>query len=136
MGLSFNSAGLEVVLRRRVDLNRELRAAGLANLAAAAFGAPPAYQSLSANVLALRAGDGRRTTATTALVVVVAAIVLGPRLITWAPTVVVAGVLVSLGLGLLRSWVLDAWKTLSRLEYAIVVLILAVIAGFGLLAGV
>jgi SulP family sulfate permease len=136
MGLSFNSAGLEVELRRRVDLNRELRAAGLANLAAAAFGAPPAYQSLSANVLALRVGDARRTTAIAALVVVVAAIVLGPRLIAWTPTVVVGAMLVSLGLGLLRSWVLDAWRTLSRLEYGIVVLILAVIAGFGLLAGV
>lgn len=136
MGLSFNSAGLEVAMRRRVDLNRELRAAGLANLAVAAFGAPPAYQSLSANVLALRFGDARRTTALTALAVVVAGIALGPRLIAWVPTVIVGGVLISLGLGLLRSWVIDAWRTLSRFEYGIVVLILAVIAGFGLLTGV
>lgn len=136
MGLSFNVAGLEVALRRRVDLNQEFRAAGLANLATAAFGAPPAYQSLSMNVLALRTGGTRRTTAATALVVVAAAIVLGPALVAWMPTAVVGGVLVSLGLGLLRSWVIDAWRTLSRLEYGIVMSILATIAAFGLLAGV
>ncbi len=136
MGLSFNVAGLETVLRRRIVLDREMRAAGLGNLAAAAFGAPPTYPSLSANLLGARLGGGRRVTAWVAAGVTATTIAFGPALIGWVPTPVVAGVLISLGLGLLHEWVVAAFGILGRVEYAIVILILVVIAAFGLLQGV
>jgi len=136
MGLSFNTAGLEVALRRRVRLDPELRAAGLGNLAGSAFGALPAYHSMSSQLLSLRIGGGRRTTTVTAVAVLAAAILAGPTWITWVPAPIVGGVLVSLGFALLREWVIDAIATLSRLEYGIVLLILGVIAIAGLLPGV
>jgi SulP family sulfate permease len=136
MGLSFNTAGLEVALRRRVRLDPELRAAGLGNLAASAFGAVPAYPSMAAHLLALRLGGGLRATTFAVVAVLAVAIVAGPAWIAWVPAPVVGGVLVSLGFGLLREWVIDAVGTLSRLEYGIVLLILGVIAFAGLLPGV
>ncbi|MFN2322762.1 MAG: SulP family inorganic anion transporter [Trueperaceae bacterium] len=136
MGLSFNTAGLEVALRRRVRLDPELRAAGLGNLAASAFGAVPAYPSMAAQLLALRLGGGRRTTTFAVVAVLAAGVVAGPAWIAWVPAPIVGGVLVSLGFGLLREWVIDAIATLSRLEYGIVLLILGVIAVAGLLPGV
>jgi sulfate permease, SulP family len=136
MGLSFNTAGLEVTLRRRVRLDPELRAAGLGNLAASAFGAVPAYPSMAAHLLALRLGGGLRATTFAVVAVLAVAIAAGPAWIAWVPAPVVGGVLVSLGFGLLREWVIDAVGTLSRLEYGIVLLILGVIAFAGLLPGV
>ena len=136
MGLSFNTAGLEVALRRRVRLDPELRAAGLGNLAASAFGAVPAYPSMAAQLLGLRLGGGRRATTFAVVAVLATALFAGPAWIAWVPAPVVGGVLVSLGFGLLREWVIDATRTLSRLEYGIVLLILGVIAVAGLLPGV
>jgi sulfate permease, SulP family len=136
MGLSFNAAGLETALRRRIVLDREMRATGLGNLAAAAFGAPPTYPSLSANLLGARLGGTHRVTAWIAAGVTAAAVAFGPALIGWVPTPIVAGVLISLGLGLLHEWVVAAARILGRVEYAIVILILVVIAAFGLLQGV
>lgn len=134
--LAFNAAGIETETRHRADLDRELRAAGLGNLAAAAFAAPPAFPALATSVLASRLGGPRGPVAGGALAVVAVGLVLGPRLVAWVPASLAGGVLVALGLGMLRSWLVDAWRTLSRLEYAIVVLIVGTIAGFGLLAGV
>jgi SulP family sulfate permease len=136
IGLSFNTAGLEVALRRRIRLDPELRAAGLGNLAASAFGAVPAYPSMAPQLLGLRLGGGGRATTFAVVAVLATALVAGPSWIAWVPTPIVGGVLVSLGLGLLREWVVDAVRTLSRLEYGIVLLILAVIALAGLLPGV
>jgi SulP family sulfate permease len=136
MGLSFNTAGLEVALRRRVRLDPELRAAGFGNLVASAFGGLPAYHSMSSQLLALRIGGGRPATTVAAVAVLAAAILAGPAWIRWVPAPVVGGVLVSLGFGLLREWVVEATRTLSRLEYGIVLLILGVIAVAGLLPGV
>ncbi len=136
MGLSFNVAGLETALRRRIVLDREMRAAGLGNLAAAAFGAPPTYPSLSANLLGARSGGTHRMAALVAAVVTAGSAAFGPALVGWVPTPLVAGVLISLGLGLLYEWVVAAPAVLARLEYAIVLLILIVIATLGLLEGV
>ncbi len=136
MGLSFNTAGLEVALRRRVRLDPELRAAGFGNLAASAFGALPAYHSMSSQLLSLRIGGGHASTTVTAVAVLAAALLAGPTWITWVPAPIVGGVLVSLGFALLREWVIDAIAMLSRLEYGIVLLILGVIAVAGLLPGV
>ena len=136
IALSFNTAGLEVALRRRVRLDPELRAAGLGNLAASAFGALPAYHAISSHLLALRVGGEGRATTVALVAVLIAAIFAGPTWITWVPAPVVGGVLVSLGFGLLREWVVDAISTLTRFEYAIVLLILGVIAVAGLIPGV
>jgi SulP family sulfate permease len=136
LGLSFNVAGLEVVMKRRIVLDKELRAAGYGNLVAAAFGGAPGYPALSSNALMARLGGTHRATSWLAAMVVGIGVAAGPALVAWVPAPVVGAVLASLGLVLLREWVVDAVAKLSRIEYGITLVILLTIASVGLLPGV
>ena len=136
LAFAFNVAGLEVVMARRIRLDEELRAVGYGNLVAAAFGGAVSYPGLSSNSLAARLGGARKATSWSAASVIGLAVAAGPALVAWVPTPVVGAVLASLGLVLLRAWVVDAYGRLSRIEYAIVLAILVAIAVGGLLQGV
>ena len=136
LGLSFNVAALEVVMARRIGLDTELRAVGYGNLAAAAFGGAPGYPALSSNALMARLGGTHRATSWVAAAVVGVSVVAGPALVAWVPAPVVGAVLASLGLVLLREWVVDAFARLSHVEYGIMLVILVTIASVGLLPGV
>ena len=50
--------------------------------------------------------------------------------------VVLGGMVCYMGLAFLAEWLYDAWFRLSRLDYALIVIILALIAVFGILPGV
>ncbi len=83
-----------------------------------------------------RLGGTHWATSWLAAAVVGAGVVAGPALVAWVPAPVVGAVLASLGLVLLREWVVDAFTKLSRVEYGIVLVILGTIASVGLLPGV
>lgn len=136
MELLFNATGMELGSGRKVDLDRELRAAGLGNLVAAWFGGNAGYQGLSYTMLSLRIGTGSRIAALSAVLVVVATLVFGVSLLAYVPTMVVGGLLCYLGLMFLLEWVIEARNKLSRFEYAIVLAILVVIAAVGFLPGI
>jgi sulfate permease, SulP family len=135
VALLLNTSGIELISDRDMDLNRELRAAGGANLLAGLGGGLVGFQALSLTALARRSGGGRLVGVVAALVCA-AALVFGGSFIGLVPRTVVGGLLVFLGLVFLTEWLYDAWRRLPRTDYAVVVLILAVIAVFGFLAGV
>ena len=64
ISLLFNISGLEVALHRDIDLNRELRTAGLANLIAGFVGGTIGYPVLSLTMLNQRIGQGSRPSST------------------------------------------------------------------------
>jgi sulfate permease, SulP family len=131
-----NTTGLELGLGRKVDLNRELRAAGLGNLLAGALGGAIVYQGLSLTMLAHRVGTGSRLVPMAAVGVTALTLLLGPGLLELVPTVVVGAVLAYLGLTFLDEWVLASARRLPWLEHAIVLTIAITIAAAGILTGV
>lgn len=135
VGLLLNTSGIELTVDRDADLNRELRVAGGANVVAGLGGGIVGFHALSLTALARRAGGGRAVGLVAALVCAVA-VVAGGSFIGLVPRTVVGGLLVFLGLAFLVEWLYDAWWRLPRADYAVVVLILAVIATFGFLVGV
>lgn len=136
LALLLNATGIEVASRRRVDLDRELRAAGLANLLAGSVGGMVGYHVLSLTALNLRAGSGSRVASLTSVLVIVFSLVIGVSVFAFIPTAIVGGLLVYLGGSFLIEWLGGAFTKLTRVEYAIVVLILVVIAGVGFLPGI
>jgi sulfate permease, SulP family len=135
VALLLNTSGIELSSDTDADLDRELRAAGGANVLAGAGGGIVGFHALSLTVLARRSGGGR-TVGVVAALVCAAALVLGGDLIGLVPRTVVGGLLVFLGLAFLFEWLVDAWWRLPRADYGVVVLIVAVIAVFGFLEGV
>lgn len=131
-----NATGLELIAKRDLNLNHELRVTGLANIIAAAGGGPPGYHMLGATAL------GQRMNAKTRLVTVTAALLCGLILfaggafISYLPVALLSSLLLVLGVSFLIDWVYDAWFKLPRMEYAIVLFSLVVIATAGFLEGV
>ncbi len=129
------ASGIEVSTGREIDLNRELRACGTGNLAAAFSASPPGYIIVTMSVLSNRLGANHRLVGL--LVAGMSALVMffGAGLISLFPKPVLGGVLVYLGLTFLVEWLYEGWRKLSRPDYAIVVAILLAMSLFGLLAG-
>ena len=131
-----NATGLELVAKRDIDLNRELRTTGLANLVAGLGGGPAGYHLLGATALGYRIGAQSRLLTLTAALVCGSILFAGGGFISYLPVALLSSLLLVLGLSFLIDWLYDAWFKLPRSEYFIVWIGLVVIATAGFLQGV
>ena len=136
IALLLNATGLELSLRRDLDLNREMRAAGWANLVAGLGGGFVGYHALSLTMLNARLGVTSRLGGLLVAVVVGVALLFGGAALGLLPKLIFGALLAYLGLSLLWEWVVAAARRLPRIDYAIVVGILVIIAAVGFLPGV
>ncbi len=136
IALLLNVTGLELTLRQDLDLNREMRAAGLGNLAGGLGGGFITYHSLSVSVLNARLGANTRLAGLATATVTALALLFGGTALGYFPKMVFGALLVYLGLSFLWEWGVAARRRLPRIDYAIVLGILAVIAAVGFLQGV
>lgn len=136
LALLLNASGIEMAVDRDLDLNRELRAAGAANVLSGVAGGMPGYHKVSATVLAHALGATTRVVALVAAGVCAMALVVGASAFSWLPRLALGGLAAYLGLRLLVEWVYDAWFRLGHIEYLLVLGILLVVAAAGFLPGV
>jgi len=136
LGFLLNASALELVAKRDMDLNRELRIAGLANLLAGLGSAPAGYHLLGATSLAQRMGA--RTRLTSFIVPLMCGLMLlaGGAFVSFIPAAFLSGMLLVLGMSFLMDWVYDARKQLPASDYVLVWVILFVVAAVGFLQGV
>lgn len=136
IALLLNATGLELSLRRDLDLNREMRAAGWANLVAGLGGGFVSYHALSLTMLNARLGATGRLSGFLVAAVSGVALLFGGAALGFLPKMVFGALLVFLGLSFLWEWVVLAFRRLPRIDYAIVLAILVIIAAVGFLQGV
>jgi SulP family sulfate permease len=136
IALLLNATGVEIATQTDCDLNRELKANGLANLLAGLCGGMLGYLSLSRSLLNYQARAAGRLAGAVVGLLCATALLLGGAFIAVFPRPVVGGLLLSLGLALLVEWVYGARLKLTRLDHALVLVILAVVAFWGFLVGV
>lgn len=134
--LLFASSGIELSVRRDIDLDRELQAAGLANILAGAGGGAAGFQGLGLTILAHHMGAAYRITGMLVAVVCAAILVFGASLLSVIPIPLFGGLLLWIGGGLLYQWLIGIYATVSRREYLVVLLIVLLIVTVGLLQGV
>jgi SulP family sulfate permease len=136
VALLLNASGIELIMNRDADLNRELRGAGLANIVGATGGGIVGFHALSLTALAHRTRAVSRLVGPVAALVCILALVFGADTISLFPRTVLGGLVVFLGLAFLYEWLVDAWSRLPRRDYLVVVLIVLVVAAVGFLPGV
>jgi SulP family sulfate permease len=136
VALLLNASGLELTTEHDIELNRELRAAGVGNLVAGLGAGLVGYQQLSLSALNHKLGAFSRLAGLIAAGVCGLALLLGASVLSLFPTVVVGGLLLFLGLAFLYEWVYQTWFTFPKIDYFIILLILFVIAAVGFLEGV
>jgi len=136
VGLLLNVSALELVIRKDVNLNRELQSAGIANILSGFGGGMVGYHVLSFSALSYRMGARGRLPGLISGAICAAMLFNGSALLTYFPKPVLGGLLLFLGLDFLSDWVIAGWKKLSRIDYAVVLLILVVIGTTDFLIGV
>ncbi|MET0261287.1 MAG: SulP family inorganic anion transporter [Rariglobus sp.] len=136
VALLLTLSGLEVATRTDVDLNRELRVTGVANMVTAMAGGLPGFVSLTTSTLARAMAPVSRVVGLIAVVVCGVALWGGTGVLSWMPSFVVGGITLATGLAYLLDWVVGGWKRFGKVDLGLVMVILVVTIVFGLLPGV
>jgi SulP family sulfate permease len=136
VGVLLNASALELAFRQDVDLNRELRVAGLANILSGFAGGAVGYHAVDLSTLCCRTGARSRLPGVVAGLLCAAVLLVGSPLLAFFPRLILGGLLFFLGLGFLVEWVVEGWWKLPRADYAVVLLILVVIGVTNFLIGV
>ncbi|MCA1726322.1 MAG: sulfate permease and related transporter, partial [Actinobacteria bacterium] len=136
LALLLNASAIELEMGEDVDLNRELRAAGVGSLLGGLGGGTPGFHALSLTVLALNIRARSRAVGLVAAAVLVLVLIFGAAPLGVFPRPVLGGLLVFLGLGFLIEWLIESRGRLRLAEYLVVLGIVLTVATVGFLEGV
>lgn len=136
VSILLTASALELASDEEIDLNRELRAAGLATFVVGLGGGMVGFHSLSMSRLVLSMGARSRWVGVGSALICGVALFFGAAVVALVPQYVCGGLLFFLGLTFLWEWVYEARRTLILVDYAVVLLILAVVGAVGYPQGV
>jgi SulP family sulfate permease len=136
IALLLNAGGLELLIKRDIDLNRELVVTGAGNLAAGMLGGLVGYPAISLSTLSYKMTGGKRLVGVVAALFVGLTVLFGAALVTYIPKLILGAVLVYLGVSLLVEWVFKAWFRFPKVDFAIIASVMAVIIVSGFLNGI
>jgi sulfate permease, SulP family len=131
-----NVSGLEVATARDADLDRDLRASGWAAMASGLAGGLLGYTSISRSLVLLRAGATTRFAGVLVGLLLLAVMFEGAALIEMVPPAVLGGVLLYVGVELMRQWIVRSRLRLSLVDWLTVVAIFGVAVQFGFVMAV
>ncbi len=135
LSLLLVSSVLELVTERDIDLNRELQATGIGNILCGLLGGIVGSHAVSA-LLADKMGVKSRFVGVVSAVFYLGLSFAGLSLLTFFPRLVLGGLILFIGLDLLVLQLYDGWFRLSKIDYAIVLLVMTIVVLFGFVAGV
>jgi SulP family sulfate permease len=136
VSILLTASALELVAHQEIDLNAELRSAGLSTFMAAFAGGMVGFHSLSMSRLALSMGAKSRWVGVISALICGLVLLLGGSIVSFVPQFVRGGLLFFLGIVFLWEWVYEASRKLTRLDYCVVLIILAVVGAVGYPEGV
>ncbi len=133
--LSIN--GLAHLHRREADMNRELMVAGFANMITSAGGGMNGLPSFSLSALA--AGPDSSFNRYSGLIAVTVCLLLYLfclNYVQFLPRSILGGILIYLGVCLIKEWLVDGYSKFNRLDYLVIPIIVLVTVFAGFLQGV
>ena len=133
LGTLLNSTGIELTVGEDSDFEKDLRAAGLANIAAGCVGGLPGYQLIGETLLAREFGMHWRWPGIVSALGCAIALLFGTSFLGYIPVGAIAMLIAYLGMDLLMTWIWDERRRLSAREFGIILLIVAVAAFVGFL---
>ena len=136
IALLLNSSGMEILVKKDIDLNRELLVAGIGNFFAGMAGGLVGFQDISFTSLSHAMTGGKRLVGFVTAFFIGATIFVGTSAILYIPKFVFGSVLIFIGLQLLVDWVYEAWFKFSRIEFSVVIIILLSLVFRGVLEAV
>ena len=137
LNLLLNVSGQELIGNSELDFNRELVVAGTGNILGSLLGGGiVGFPALVYTTLVHRTRTSGRLINLALAVLLTFTLLFGASFVVLFPRAILGGVLMFLGCSFLVEWLYDGSYKLPKLDYLVVVVILLVIAAFGLLWGV
>ncbi|MEO1128061.1 MAG: SulP family inorganic anion transporter, partial [Cyanobacteria bacterium J06639_16] len=136
LSLLLSNSGIELVIGRDLNLNRELKAIGLANLTSGLSSGMVGNQALPSTLLVHDIGANYRLTGLIAMLPAIAVLALGSSFLSYLPKAVLGSLILYLGLSLLWQWLYQAYFKLPLNDYLTIWIILIVIDAVGFLQGI
>jgi SulP family sulfate permease len=136
ISLLLNITGVEMATRRDGDINRELRALGIASLLSSACGGYVSCLSLSRTALAHSVGATGRLAGLTVAAISATALFVDPGFLGYVPKYALGGLLFFAGGRLFYRWLVTSALQLQVLDYLSLVVIAVIILRWGFIAGV
>ena len=136
MCIVLNVGALELGSGAELDMNREFRVEGAANLVAGLGGSAPGCNTAVMSLVSHVTGAESRLTGVVMAFALGAVLFFGGDMLVILPKPLLGGLVLFLGLGLLNDWLVASRKTLPWTDYGIVLVVSIVIGVFGFLEGV
>lgn len=133
IGLLLNITGVEIATRSDVQENRELRVAGLTNLAIGAFGGLTAFLQGGASIVAAKLGAARGPLLLGYVAILAPGAFFAPAIVASVPTFIPAALLMFIGVTMLSDWLIDTRRRLTAIDWSIVAAIVLATALVGIL---
>ncbi len=127
-------ASLELTYRKEFDLDRMLKVQAFSAAATALFGGFVGVISVGRTTLNKTTGGGA-VASTIAAGICLATLFGAAQIISYVPRASLGGLVLYLGLGMLKQWLWDQRRATSPIEFAQIVLILVLVANFGFMVG-
>jgi len=127
-------ASLELSTQREFNLNKVLKAQAYSAGLAAVLGGFVGILSVGRTTLHRQTGGGV-VSGTIAAAMCLAMLLGAGSLLAYVPKAALGGLVLFLGLNMLKQWLWDQRRTTSPIEYVQIILILALVANFGFLVG-
>lgn len=131
--ISFSA--IEIGCRTTMSRKTELDAVAHGNVAAALLGPNPSGPWDAQTIMAHEQGIRSRVPSIVSGIVFILLALVAAPIIQFFPKFLLASMVMVISIMLLKSWVIDLWKRIERLEYIIVVAIFVVSFVFGVVIG-
>jgi len=135
MAVLMQASVIEIVGGTDIDLNRELRVVGAANLLTTALVSLPGYHSLSVTTLAIRLGRPSRLVGFTVAVFCALLLAVGGNLIAYVPRLTIGMLLIYVGIDQFMRAALNVHLRRSWAEFGVAALVFSSVAFIGLIEG-
>lgn len=136
LSLLLSNSSIELVVGRDLDLSREMKSVGLANLLSGLGSGMVGNQALPSTLLANDLAANYRLTGLLAVLPSVAVLALGSAFLSYLPKAVLGSLILYLGLSLLWQWLYQAFFKLPLSDYFTVLITLVLIDLLGFLPGI
>jgi sulfate permease, SulP family len=136
VALLLNSSALELAAGREIDLNRELKVSGIANVLVGLSGGMVGFASVNISKFVLSIGVRGRLVGLMCALGCAAILVDGAKVIGFVPELLIGGLLLYIGLEFLFEWLYRPAREFSLGDLAIIVIILTMVSLVGLIQGI
>src|SRR5690606_15204223 len=134
--LLVSASSLEIASRSDVDLNKELKITGIANLVSGVGGGLPGYHSVSASLLPHYLGTRSRLVGLISAAMCAAVLLVGGPLLAYVPRLLLGLVLIYLALDIATELIRDRWPKLPAADRGIMLLVLLSLIWLGFVEGI